>query len=168
MLQTKPCALKSEVTCYIYCIINSNRQYIKHGPDSLTKYNQSTDIKAELQIIFHSKEYSPSDFEIKGYFCFQKEPRGYLVNWSFNFCNLLKKHWTNVTTKWTEFVPICSLLIFETCFFFSARFPIQYKGADTISTCIVLVSQAEYPRHIHVYIVTVNRLWLLLHQALDI
>jgi hypothetical protein len=34
----------------------------------------------ELQIIFYFKEYSTHDFEIKGYFAFQKKSRGYLVN----------------------------------------------------------------------------------------
>jgi hypothetical protein len=35
---------------------------------------------SELQINFYFKEYSPSGFEIKGYFAFQKKSRRYLVN----------------------------------------------------------------------------------------
>jgi hypothetical protein len=52
--------------------------YIKFELNVCNPYRDNEQ-KPELQIIFYFKKYLPPDFEIKGYFAFQKKLRGYLV-----------------------------------------------------------------------------------------
>jgi hypothetical protein len=90
-----------------YPAIDSERSYQYVSVLALYKWL----LAPELQIIFYPKEYLPPEFEINGYFAFQKKLRGYLVNSLIIF-------FFNFNTIETPKNVIATILLLKLCFFF--------------------------------------------------